>query len=268
MGGLSVCSVNVNGVRAAARRGGVDWLLANPRDVVLLQEVRASSEQLGAALESVSFPHQAHAPSDQPGRAGVAIASRLPLRDVTVGLPDGFGASGRWIEATATTDIGEVTFVSVYVHTGEADTPRQEEKYRFLDAMTNRLTELRARERVFVAGDFNIAHTEQDIRNVKGNKGKAGFLEVEREYLTTWLESGWVDLGRAHAGDVDGPYTWWTWRGQAFDRDVGWRIDYLYATAGLARELTDYSVGRAPSYAERWSDHAPVSAWFREPPSN
>jgi exodeoxyribonuclease III len=152
--------------------------------------------------------------------------------------------------------------VSVYVHTGQEDSPKQDEKYRFLDAMTQRLAQLSQRERVLVAGDFNIAHTERDIKNAKGNRGKSGFLEGEREYLTDWLQSGWVDIGREHAGDVDGPYTWWTWRGQAFDRDVGWRIDYMYTTPALAKELSHYSVGRAPSYAERWSDHAPVSAHF------
>lgn len=260
---LGVCSVNVNGIRAAIRRGGDQWLLDNPHDVVLLQEVRASTDQLTSALAGVDLPHVAHAPSDQAGRAGVAIVGAAPLTDIVIGLPGGFESSGRWVEATADTRIGPVTFVSVYVHTGQEDSPKQDEKYRFLDAMTERLAQLYQRPRVLVAGDFNIAHTERDIKNAKGNRGKAGFLEEEREYLSRWLESGWIDLGRSDAGEVDGPYTWWTWRGQAFDRDVGWRIDYMFTTPALAAEIAHYSVGRAPSYAERWSDHAPVSAHFR-----
>ena len=259
---LRVCSVNVNGVRAAARRGGVQWLMANPHDIVLMQEVRASDEQLLEAVADLGYPHVAHAPSNQAGRAGVAVLSHMPLRQVSVGLGDQFAESGRWVEATAQTPLGDVTLASVYVHTGEAETPKQDEKYQFLQAMGTRLDELSQRSSVLVAGDFNIAHTERDIRNAKGNRGKAGFLPEEQEHLTQWLESGWVDLGRMHAGDVDGPYTWWTWRGQAFDRDVGWRIDYMFTTPGLAEALKDYQVGRAPSYAERWSDHAPVSAAF------
>lgn len=260
---LRVCSVNVNGIRAATRRGGGQWLESNPHDVVLLQEVRASTDQLASAIADLDTSHIAHAPSDQPGRAGVAVVSRLPLVDIKIGLPGEFDAAGRWVEATAETALGPVTFVSVYVHTGQADSPKQEEKYRFLDAMTDRLSQLRQQSKVLVAGDFNIAHTERDIKNAKGNRGKAGFLEEERDYLTRWQQSGWTDLGRSFAGEVDGPYTWWTWRGQAFDRDVGWRIDYVYSTADLAGAMADYSVGRAPSYAERWSDHAPVSVHLR-----
>lgn len=260
---LSICSVNVNGVRAAARRGGVQWLGDNPHDLVLLQEVRASDDQLREAVDGLGYAHVAHAPSSQAGRAGVAVLSHQPLHEVTVGLGERFADAGRWVEATAQTPIGDVTVVSVYVHTGEADTPKQEEKYQFLKAMGARLQELGKRSLVLVAGDFNIAHTERDIRNAKGNRGKAGYLPEEQAHLSQWLDGGWVDLGRTYAGDVDGPYTWWTWRGQAFDRDVGWRIDYMFTTPALAEAMTDYRVGRAPSYAERWSDHAPVSATFQ-----
>lgn len=261
---LRVCSVNVNGIRAAARRGGLGWLADNPHDIVLLQEVRASDEQLRESVAELGYQHVAHAPSTQAGRAGVAVLSHWPLSDVRTGLGEQFADAGRWVEATAHTDLGEVTVASVYVHTGEEGTTKQEEKYRFLQEMGSRLEQLRERSAVLVAGDFNIAHTERDIRNAKGNRGKAGFLAEEQEHLTQWLDSGWVDLGRLHAGDVDGPYTWWTWRGQAFDRDVGWRIDYMFTTAQLADALADYRVGRAPSYAERWSDHAPVSALFTQ----
>lgn len=261
---LSVCSVNVNGIRAASRRGGVQWLQEYGHDIVLLQEVRASTSQLREATEGLPLAHVAHAPSDQPGRSGVAILSAAELTDVRVGIGDeDLRATGRWIEATADTPTGSVRLVSVYVHTGEADTPKQDDKYRFLDAMSERLRELQQYGDVLVAGDINVAHTERDIRNAKGNRGKAGFLPEEQRYLSEWLESGWTDLGRAFAGDVDGPYTWWTWRGQAFDRDVGWRIDYAFATASLAEKLATVEVGRAPSYAERWSDHAPVSLTFR-----
>lgn len=264
---VDFCTVNVNGIRAAARRGGVAWLESAAHDVVLLQEVRASPDQLATASAGWTAPHVACAESQRAGRAGVAIVSRLPLREVRTG----FGVAdvddtGRWVEAVVATDIGDVRVVSVYVHSGEADTDKQVAKYRFLDVMSERMATLLASgERVFVAGDINIAHTPRDIKNAKGNRGKAGFLPEEQAYLSSWLDAGWVDLGRAHAGDVDGPYTWWTWRGQAFDRDVGWRIDYGYATPVLAALLGDVKVERAASYEERWSDHAPVVFSFAEP---
>ena len=257
---VDICTVNVNGIRAAARRGGVGWLESAGHDVVLLQEVRASAAQLAIATEDWTAGHVAAAASVQAGRSGVAIVSRLPLHDVR----EGFGVadvddSGRWLEAVVDTDIGPIRVVSVYVHSGEADTDKQVAKYRFLDVMSERMADLLAGgEQVLVAGDINIAHTPRDIKNAKGNRGKAGFLPEEQAYQSAWLDSGWVDLGRTHAGDVDGPYTWWTWRGQAFDRDVGWRIDYGYATPALADHLREVRVERAASYDERWSDHAPV----------
>jgi exodeoxyribonuclease-3 len=179
----------------------------------------------------------------------------------------GSAGSGRWIEVDLPTPDGvPVTVVSTYVHTGEADTPRQEEKYRFLDAMSGRMADLaRDGRRAVVAGDLNIAHHEVDIKNWKGNRGKAGFLEQERAYLDRLLASGWADLGRRHGGPGPGPYTWWSWRGRAFDNDAGWRIDYVLATAALAPAADRVSVGRAPSYAQRWSDHAAVVVDLAEP---
>ncbi len=202
------------------------------------------------------------------GRAGVAVLSPHPIRDVRVGVgPREFKHSGRWVEATIDTNNGPLTAVSVYVHKGEVDTPRQLEKFRFLDAMTRRMTALRLRAeseggQVIVGGDLNVAHTESDIKNWKGNRGKSGFLEPERAYLDKWFAKHWVDLGRAHAGDCPGPYTWWSWRGRAFDGDAGWRIDYLLATQSLAARLERLTIGRADSYAHRWSDHAALTASF------
>jgi exodeoxyribonuclease-3 len=115
-----------------------------------------------------------------------------------------------------------------------------------------------------VSGDYNVAHTTADIKNWKGNVGKAGFHEDERAYFDKWFSSkiGVVDLGRLHAGDVDGPYTWWSQRGQAFDTNTGWRIDYHVSDSVLAKQLTDVRIDKAASYAERWSDHAPVTVVF------
>lgn len=267
---LTVVTANVNGIRAAARRGGTAWLASCGADVLCLQEVRASDAQVPMVLSEAGLGdwHVAHTEASVPGRSGVAVVSRLPFDAVRVGVGDAeFADSGRWVEADVATALGPVTVVSAYVHTGEADTPRQAEKYRFLDAMDRRLTALRRRAtrrggHALVTGDLNVAHREVDIKNWRGNRGKAGFLEGERAYLDRWAGRGWVDLGRAFGGDGPGPYTWWSWRGRGFDTDGGWRIDYQLATPGLAARAVSAEVGKAPTYAERWSDHAPLTVRF------
>ena len=265
---LVVASVNVNGIRAAHRRGMPAWLETRQPDVLLLQEVRADAgtvaEELGEGWSVVE------AVCEQRGRAGVAIASRTPLRDVVGALP-GFETAGRWVEATVGEGAEAVRVVSVYVHSGEAGTGRQVDKVRFLAAMSLRLGALRAQEAaggppVVVAGDVNIGHTERDIKNFTGNRTKAGFLPEERAFLDSWYAAGWVDVARAHAGDVDGPYSWWSWRGRAFDTDAGWRIDVHVATQALAARARSCEVDRAATYDTRFSDHAPVVVGYEVGP--
>jgi exodeoxyribonuclease-3 len=257
---LQVATANLNGVRAATRRGIGTWLDRVRPEILAVQEVRAPPEVLTAALPGWGL---AHAASEIPGRAGVAIATTWPVHAVRTGL--GLSAphqSGRWIEA----DVGvptwaePLTVVSAYVPVGEVDSPKQEAKYEFLDAMTMRMGELVAcGGNVIVCGDINVAHREADLRNWRGNIGKRGFLLTERAYIDTWLDhQGWVDMGRKLAGDVDGPYTWWSWRGKAFDNDAGWRIDCQFASPRVAALAQASRVDRAPTYAERWSDHAPM----------
>lgn len=267
---LRVITANVNGVRAALRRGGLDWLAAADPDVLCLQEVRATHEQLHESLAGspLSSWHVAHAPAPQLGRAGVAVLTKEQPTAVrtTVGV-GGLDGLGRWIEVDIDVPVGPLTAVSTYVHSGEAGTPKQAEKYTFLAAMDKRLETLRRaatrrKGEVIVCGDFNIAHREVDIKNWKANRGRAGFLEDERAHLDRWFGRHWVDLGRRHGGDGPGPYTWWSWRGKSFDTDGGWRIDYAIATAGLAARCAAATVGRAGSYGKRWSDHAPLVVDF------
>ena len=265
---MRLVTANVNGIRAALRRGGVAWLADQAPDVIALQEVRADDDTFQHVLahSGLSEWSTAHAPSDQPGRAGVALVSREKPVDVRIGFgaDDEFAETGRWIEVDLDhAALGSVTVVSCYVPKGLAESPKHEFKMRFLSAMTHRLNELRdSGQHAVVAGDFNVAHHEVDIKNWKGNLKRAGFLPEERAVLTHWLASGWVDLGREHGGSGPGPYTWWSWRGKAFDNDAGWRIDYVLATPELANAVRTVTVGRAPSYAERWSDHAAVTADF------
>ncbi len=258
---LTIATVNVNGIRAAFRRGMGDWLAGCRPDVLLLQETRAGEEHLRDHLDPAEWD-LAHAEAAAKGRAGVAIASRLPMRAVRVGLDHGVPTNtGRWVEADLELpDGGTLTVVSVYVHSGTVDTPSMAEKYAFLDLVTARLAELGARGvRAVVGGDVNTTHRDVDLKNWKGNLRSAGCLPQERAYLDRWFgELGWVDLGRRLGGEGPGPYTWWSWRGKAFDNDAGWRIDYQVATPALAEVAVTARVDRAATYDARFSDHAPV----------
>lgn len=270
-GTFTVVTANVNGIRAAHRRGGLEWLATCDADVICLQEVRATHEQLHETLADSPLAtwHVAHDPAPQLGRAGVAILSKIaPSKSRNAVRHEALDRSGRWLEADFETPVGMVTVVSTYVHAGEVGTARQDEKWLFLDAMNKRVDALRRsaakmESHVLVAGDFNIAHREVDLKNWRANRENSGFLPREREYLDRWFNStAWVDLGRAFGGDGPGPYTWWSWRGRGFDTDGGWRIDYLMASASLASFATGVTVAKAPTYAERWSDHAPVIGTF------
>ena len=261
---MRLISANVNGIRAAARRGGLTWLAEHQPDVLALQEVRASDDQLRQALADTAFAdwHVAHAPSTKGGHAGVAVLSPVVPRAIRTGLDPTFDEQGRWVEVDLPViddEAATVTIASTYVHTGEAGTARQDEKMAFLAAATRTLaTWRRTHAYAVVTGDLNIAHTQDDLKNWKGNLGKSGFLPDEQAVLDQWFAGGLVDVQRRLHGPGPGPYTWWSWRGQAFDNDSGWRIDYQVATDPLADRARSAHVGRAPSYAARWSDHAPV----------
>lgn len=261
---LTLATVNVNGVRAAARKGMFEWLKFAPIAVLALQEVRAPRAEVEALIAAGHFGAGANLWLDEAsakGRAGVAVISAMPAIAVRTELGDqDFDSAGRWLEVDFATKAGTLTVISCYVHSGEADTPKQVEKYKFLDAMTKRMSQLRAQDGLTaVVGDLNVGHTELDIKNWKGNLKNAGFLPEERAYFDGFMNSqGWVDLGRAEHPDQPGPYTWWSYRGQAFDTDAGWRIDYQLVTPKLARLAGNYRIDRAPSYDTRWSDHAPV----------
>lgn len=261
---MRIVTINVNGVRAALRKGFQEWLDGSGADVVCLQEVRAPDDLVREAF--ASGWHVVLQECEIKGRAGVAILSRTEPSDVLVGaeaLGDDAGASahtGRWVEATIASPAGPVRVVSVYVHSGEAGTPKMDSKYAFLDLMTARLAVLQAAfDRVVVMGDINIAHTQHDIKNWKGNLKTAGFLPEERAYLDAWVASNWVDVHRAIEGLHDGPYTWWSMRGKAFDTDTGWRLDYQFATSALADAARSAVVARAATWDARWSDHAPLT---------
>lgn len=263
---LTVTSVNVNGLRAAAKKGFVEWLAGTSADVLCLQEVRAEPHQLPDHAGAPEGWHVTHAPAAAKGRAGVSLYTRREPDAVRVGFGSTeFDTSGRYVEA----DLPGVTVASS-TSSGEVGTERQDEKVRFMGEFLAYLKELRERaaaqgREVVVCGDWNIAHREADLKNWRANKKNSGFLPEEREWLGRVLdpaEGGYVDVVRALHPDVEGPYSWWSYRGRAFGNDAGWRIDYHVSTPGLAAKAVKGYVERAATHAERWSDHAPVTVVY------
>ncbi|MEU9439604.1 exodeoxyribonuclease III [Streptomyces sp. NPDC048304] len=264
---LTVTSVNVNGLRAAAKKGFVEWLAQTDADVVCLQEVRAEPHQLPEEVRRPDGWHVLHAPAAAKGRAGVSLYARREPDAVRIGFGSAeFDGSGRYAEA----DLPGVTVASLYLPSGEVGTERQDEKTRFMDEFLAHLKALRERaaaegREVVVCGDWNIAHQQADLKNWRGNTKNSGFLPEERAWLSRVFaaeEGGYVDVVRALHPGTEGPYTWWSYRGRAFDNDSGWRIDYHAATPGLAGKAVKGFVERAATHAERWSDHAPVTVVY------
>ncbi|MFD0415863.1 exodeoxyribonuclease III [Streptomyces sp. NPDC127108] len=261
---LTVTSVNVNGLRAAAKKGFVEWLAGTGADVLCLQEVRAEPQQLPDEVRDPEGWYVTHAPAAAKGRAGVSLYTRREPERVRVGFgSEEFDGSGRYVEA----DLPGVTVASLYLPSGEVGTERQDEKIRFMGEFLTYLKDLKARaaadgREVLVCGDWNIAHQEADLRNWKGNKKNSGFLPEERAWMGEVFEDFGDDVMRALHPDVEGPYSWWSYRGRAFDNDTGWRIDYHVATPGLAGRAVKGYVERAATHAERWSDHAPVTVVY------
>ena len=282
---MRIATVNVNGIRAAARKGMVAWLEASAPDVLLLQEVRADADTAAALLpgyRSLVWPSRIR------GRAGVGVAVRedgpLTLGRARYGVADGAEEpdvdSGRWLEAdlepadgagaaalaARDVDLGAsgLTVVSAYLHSGRVGTPKLDEKLAHLALVDARMARLLAEARaggrqVIMAGDLNVVRSERDIKNWRSNHNRvSGVLDVEIEHLEGWFSSGWVDVTRALAPRAQGPYTWWSQRGRAFDNDAGWRIDYQVATPTAASRALTVRVDRAGAYDERWSDHAPL----------
>ncbi len=256
---LRVATHNVNGIRAAVRRGYPAWSSARAADVICLQEVRSSDDLVPA--EAIAGYHAAFHAGDRAGRNGVAVLSRQPPSKVRAGFGSAeFVPQGRYLEV----DLPGLTVGSLYLPKGDVYGEKYATKTRFMTQFADYLIRARRRARragreLLVCGDFNVAHTELDIKSWRSNLKSEGFLPEERAWFTQVTSTaGFVDVIRQLHPDRDGPYSWWSWRGKAFDNDAGWRIDHHLASRGLAARAVTGGVDRAPSYAERISDHAPV----------
>ncbi len=249
---IRILTLNVNGIRSATSKGLFRWLRRAEPDVVCLQEVKADEVDIP---EAVRFPVGLHGHfhcAQRRGYSGAALYSVKAPRAVRLGFgSQEFDCEGRYVEA----EFRDLTVISVYFPSGSSGPERQDAKYRFLAEFAPHLARLRAsgREIVF-CGDINIAHKEIDLKNWRSNQKNSGFLPDERAWLSQVFEQqGWVDVFRRLDGRPE-QYTWWSNRGQAWAKNVGWRIDYQIATPGIARRARHTEIYTA----KRFSDHAPL----------
>jgi exodeoxyribonuclease-3 len=249
---LRVITLNVNGIRSAANKGLFRWLAGQRADVVCLQEMKCQEIDLDAKLHGLKVYQTCHAFAQKKGYSGVSLYSRRTPDEVVRGFRNReFDAEGRYVEAR----FGKLCVVSMYMPSGSAGPHRQASKFRFLKAFLTHLRRVRERgEEIILCGDWNIAHKEIDLKNWRSNQKNPGFLPEERAWLTrVFDELGFVDVFRK-LNDKPDQYTWWSNRGQAYRKNVGWRIDYQIATPGIAAAARRESIYRA----KRFSDHAPL----------
>lgn len=252
---MRITTWNVNGMRAALRKGFEDHLARVSPDVLLLQEVRATPEQLPTGWAAPEGWYVHWHPAQKKGYAGVSVWSRNPMKVLGTGLSDDDeDHEGRVLRVK----VDGVQIVSIYLPSGSSGDHRQVEKEKWMARFMPWAHKLaRSRVPTVLGGDFNIAHTERDIFYAKSNEKTSGFLPHERAWFGDLLGVGWDDVVRRHHGEVQGPYSWWSNRGQARKLDRGWRIDYLLANRAARKRFASAGIDREAALSV--SDHAPVS---------
>ncbi|MGA7950615.1 MAG: exodeoxyribonuclease III [Thiobacillaceae bacterium] len=251
---MRIISANLNGIRSAASKGFFDWLPTQQPDVVCVQELKAQAADLRPEFLTCDGLTGAFHCAEKKGYSGVGVYTRKRPQTLVegLGLPE-FDAEGRYIEA----GYGKLAIISLYQPSGSSSEERQQAKFRFMEQFFPHLHALaRSGKEIILCGDWNIAHQEIDLKNWKSNQKNSGFLPEERAWLTrVFDELGFVDIYRKlypdHSGEA---YTWWSNRGQAWAKNVGWRIDYQIATPAIAAKAQSASVYKA----QRFSDHAPL----------
>jgi len=254
--GMRVVTWNLNGIRAAIRKGLDDYIDRIDADVWLLQEIRALPEQLPDDWEIPAGHEVSWHPAERKGYSGVATMSRVGLKEISRGIStnlDPDDKEGRVL----TTKCGPITCINIYLPNGGSGQHRQNFKDKWLEDLSSWSSQFQeSAEPVILVGDLNIAHTEEDIWNPVGNRFTSGFLEHERNWFSQFLRNGWYDLHRIHFGPCKGPYTWWSNRGQARELDRGWRIDYVLANSSARKLFRSAEVLREGGLVV--SDHAPL----------
>lgn len=252
---VRIITLNLNGIRSAWSKGVLPWIAAQKADFVCLQELKAQEGDLTDDMRRPDGLHAYYHAAEKKGYSGVGLWCRREPDEVKIGLGNAeFDAEGRYLQA----DFGKLSVVSLYLPSGSSSPERQEAKFRFMDYFYPHLVELaRSGRDVVVCGDWNIAHREIDLKNWKGNRKNSGFLPEERAWIGSVLDdAGWSDVyRRLHPETTDACYTWWSNRGQAWAKNVGWRIDYQLATPTLAATARSASIHKE----QRFSDHAPLT---------
>ncbi len=249
---MRIITANVNGIRAAGRKGFFDWLAVQSAEVVCIQETKAQFEQLSDPLYSPEGYYCYYHDAVKKGYSGVALYCKHKPDAVIEGMGnEEFDSEGRYIEA----QFGNLSVISLYMPSGSSKEERQQVKYRCMDHMMQKLVEMKASGRDYiVCGDWNIAHKNEDIRNWKGNQKNSGFLPEERAWLDTLFdEVGFIDAFR-ELPQAEHAYTWWSNRGQAWTNNVGWRIDYHILSPSLKGSVQNTLIYKD----ERFSDHSPL----------
>ena len=250
---MRVITLNANGIRSASSKGFFDWLAAQKADFVCIQELKAQVEQLQDAVFHPAAYHCYYHAAEKKGYSGVALYSRRRPDDVIEGFgSDEFDREGRYIEAR----LDGLSVVSLYAPSGSSGDERQQAKFRFLDEFVRHLRKLKRRRRDYIiCGDWNIAHKQIDLKNWRGNRKNSGFLPEERAWMDHLFgRLGYNDAFREVCA-LDDQYTWWSNRGRAWEKNVGWRIDYQVTSPrlrGAARCAAIYK-------KRRFSDHAPLT---------
>lgn len=254
---MKIISFNANGLRSAATKGFFGWFLDQHADVLCVQETKAQEHQLGdIAYRPDGYRSYFRDASTKKGYSGVAVYCRREPDEVRTALGwEAFDEEGRYIEAR----FGNLSVVSLYLPSGSSKDERQVFKYEVMDWITPIFSKWLASGRDYIiCGDWNIAHTPKDIRNAKANEKNSGYLPEERAWLSKLFgEHGWVDsYRRLHPEGQD--YTWWSQRGAARAKNVGWRIDYQVVSPGLAQRLKRCQISAEPKF----SDHAPYAVEY------
>ena len=255
---FKLTSLNLNGIRSAATKGVEDWVAATAPDCICVQELKAQAPDVAGRFESLAGLRGHFHFAEKKGYSGVAVYSRHEPSDVIVGFDGGeFDGEGRYVELRFDTPSQKRSVISAYFPSGSSGEERQAAKFRFLDVVYPHLMALMAQRDFILCGDLNIAHKEQDLKNWKSNQKNSGFLPEERAWMTKSLtEGGLVDVYRQlHPDTTDACYTWWSNRGQAYAKNVGWRLDYHLASPALAAHARQADIYKD----QKFSDHAPLT---------
>ena len=253
---FKLTSLNLNGIRSAAGKGLGEWLLAQRPDCICVQEVKAQMPDVAGRFETLAgMRGYFHLASVKKGYSGVGIYTLHEPSEVLTGYgSEEFDAEGRYVELRFDTPARKFSIISSYFPSGSSGEERQAANFRFLEGFLPFLKRLKSGREFILCGDLNIAHQEIDLKNWKGNQKNSGFLPEEREWIGKVIHTlGWTDMWRTLYPDNPG-YTWWSNRGQAYAKDVGWRIDYQMVTPELAAKAVSAHVYKD----EKFSDHAPL----------